>query len=571
LVVGALVPVLVAALVARPALSEYFARYYTRRRESAVRFAERSIRARSDGIARLALRVCTRDPIFDRLLVGTPPAAFPSREDLASAAAELRESLGVDTLTFARPNGEIIASPHDPTRLGARDAELATLAQRSDGANAMRRARSQRGADANEPGAVVIEAICTARRGTGSLLVALGFVIDARVLGDPGDEGLTVRVVPGEPTATASAASTVRPVALDASVDRPVASIVVSTSDEPLERALHDLERVLALAAIFAAFTGLLLALVLAPRLSRPLDEVAEAADRIALGTRSVRIQDTTAIGEAGRLVHAFNRMAKNLDAAETRLRRAERVAAWRDIARQMAHEIKNPLTPIQMAVEMLRKARERNLPDFDELFDEQTRIVLEEVARLRRLVENFSRFARAPKPRPEPLQIADIVAHVASLQAGATKAEITAEVEPDLPLLRADREQLTQVLMNVVANAALAAEERSAREQPGFIAAVHVSVRNLRDGRIAIDVDDNGGGIDPSVLERLYEPYVTTRQGRGGTGLGLAITHRIVTDHSGTISAETSPEGTRFEIILPLSGPQDITLDSGDETKLPT
>jgi nitrogen fixation/metabolism regulation signal transduction histidine kinase len=263
--------------------------------------------------------------------------------------------------------------------------------------------------------------------------------------------------------------------------------------------------------------------------------------------------------------------MARNLDAAETRLRRAERVAAWRDIARQMAHEIKNPLTPIQMAVEMLRKARERNLPDFEELFDEQTRIVLEEVARLRRLVENFSRFARAPKPRPEPLQIADVIGHVTSLQSQATKAEITAEVEPEIPALRADREQLTQVLMNLVANASLAAEERAAREKPGFIAAVHVSVRNLRDGRIAIDVDDNGAGIDPAVLERLYEPYVTTRQGRGGTGLGLAITHRIVTDHSGTISAETSPEGTRFEVVLPLSGPQDITLDSGDEMKLPT
>jgi nitrogen fixation/metabolism regulation signal transduction histidine kinase len=443
------------------------------------------------------------------------------------------------------------------------------LAQRSDAANATRRARTQSRADTRDN--VVIEAICTARRGTGSMLVALGFVVDARLLGDPGDEGITVRVVAGEGGSAANTGSTVRPLSLDSSANRPAASIVVSTTDEPLQAALHDLERVLLLAAVFAAFTGLLLALLLAPRLSRPLDEVAEAADRIALGTRSVRIQDTTAIGEAGRLVQAFNRMARNLDAAETRLRRAERVAAWRDIARQMAHEIKNPLTPIQMAVELLRKARERNLPDFDELFDEQTRIVLEEVARLRRLVENFSRFARAPKPRPEPLQVADVIGYVTSLQSKATKAEITAEVEPEIPALRADREQLTQVLMNLVANAALAAEERAAREKPDFIAAVHVSVRNLRDGRIAIDVDDNGAGIDPSVLERLYEPYVTTRQGRGGTGLGLAITHRIVTDHGGTIGAETSPEGTRFEVILPLSGPQDITLDSGDEMKLPT
>src|SRR6476659_4766715 len=133
--------------------------------------------------------------------------------------------------------------------------------------------------------------------------------------------------------------------------------------------------------------------------------------------------------------------MARNLDAAENRLRRAERVAAWRDIARQMAHEIKNPLTPIQMAVEMLRKARERNLPDFDQLFDEETRIVLEEVARLRRLVENFSRFARAPRPRLELVSVHDAVAHAVGLHANEADVEVTGEAEPGLPEVRADRE----------------------------------------------------------------------------------------------------------------------------------
>ncbi|MEI8258401.1 MAG: HAMP domain-containing sensor histidine kinase, partial [Deltaproteobacteria bacterium] len=107
----------------------------------------------------------------------------------------------------------------------------------------------------------------------------------------------------------------------------------------------------------------------------------------------------------------------------------------------------------------------------------------------------------------------------------------------------------------------------------PGFIAAVHVSARNLRDGRVAIAVDDNGPGIDASVMTRLFEPYVTTRQGRGGTGLGLAIAYRIVQDHGGTITAETSPEGTRFEITLPIAGPaeKDVTLDTGDELRLPS
>ena len=563
LVAGALLPVLAAALIARPALEDYFARSHARRRESALRFADQTIRDRTDDLARLVGHTCARDAVFDRLLApATANAPAAPRDDAQTAATELREALGVDALLFVRANGDIAASAPDAARVGGRDAEIVAIAQRGEA----RRVRTVRRDNAD---VVLVEATCIARRGTASLVLAAGFVIDRRMLGDFGEEGLDVRIVPGE--GTPASGRSVRPLALDRNAPRPLASIVVSTSEEPLGTAVRDLNRVLVLAGVFAACTGILLALILAPRLSRPLAEVAEAADRIALGTRSVRIQDTTAVGEAGRLVQAFNRMARNLDAAENRLRKAERVAAWRVIARQMAHEIKNPLTPIQMAVEMLRKARERQLPEFDEMFDEQTRIVLEEVARLRRLVENFSRFARAPKPRPEPVRIADVITHVTQLQSASTSAEITAEVERDIPSLRADREQLTQVLLNLVANAALATEERASREAQGFIAAVHVSVRNLRDGRIAIDVDDNGSGIDAAVLERLFEPYVTTRQGRGGTGLGLAIAHRIVSDHGGTITAETSPEGTRFEVILPLAGPGDITLDSGDELRLPT
>jgi nitrogen fixation/metabolism regulation signal transduction histidine kinase len=322
-----------------------------------------------------------------------------------------------------------------------------------------------------------------------------------------------------------------------------------------------------ALAAVFGASIAVLLAVLLAPAVTRPVSAVADAVERIGQGARSLKL-DTRAGGEAGKLVAAFNRMARNLDEAEARLRRAERIAAWRDIARQMAHEIKNPLTPIQMAVEMLRKARERNLPDFDALFDEETRIVLEEVARLRRLVENFSRFARAPKPRPEPVNVTDVVAHVVGLQATAGTAEVTGEAEPELPVIRADREQLTQVLVNLVANACFAAEERARKSPEKGPAAVHVSARNLGDGQVAITVEDNGGGIDPTVMSRLFEPYVTTKQGQGGTGLGLAVVYRIVHDHGGSVTAETSPEGTRFEVVLPVEGPRaaDLqTLDSED------
>ena len=314
-----------------------------------------------------------------------------------------------------------------------------------------------------------------------------------------------------------------------------------------------ELDYVLLCAASVGAIASVVLALLLAPPLSRPIREVAEAAEKIAQGTRSVHI-DGRSGGEAGRLVGAFNHMARELDSADRKLRRAERIAAWRDIARQMAHEIKNPLTPIQMAVEMLRKARERNLPDFDAMYEE-TRIVLEEVARLRRLVENFSRFARAPRPRLESVAVDDLVAYVIGLHAGAEGAEVTGEAESDLSSVRADREQLTQVLVNLVGNAAYAAEERVRKLPAKGVAAVHVSARAVSRTHVAIAVDDNGGGIDPAVMDRLFEPYVTTKQGKGGTGLGLAIAYRIIQDHGGNITAESSPEGTRFEVVIPVAG----------------
>lgn len=333
---------------------------------------------------------------------------------------------------------------------------------------------------------------------------------------------------------------------------RPGAHVAVHASEvfEPMMLAIVG-------AALFGGAVATGLAALLAPAVSKPIRAAMEAADRIAAGTRSVHI-DTEVGGEAGRLVHAFNRMARELDAAESRLRRAERIAAWRDIARQMAHEIKNPLTPIQMAVELLRKAKARQLEEFDELFDEQTTIVLEEVNRLRRLVENFSRFARAPKPMPSPMSVSALVEHVVSMHAHAD-AEVTGEADSGLKDIRADREQLTQVLVNLVQNAVFAAAQRATKSPESaqsVPAAVHVSARRDGAGHVVISVEDNGAGIDPSIRDQLFEPYVTTKKGQGGTGLGLAIAWRIVHEHEGTLTVESSPEGTRFDITLPVQGP---------------
>ncbi len=314
-------------------------------------------------------------------------------------------------------------------------------------------------------------------------------------------------------------------------------------------------------AGSFGCILGL--AWVLFQRPPSALAPFAEAAERVAQGERGVRVSLGGDDADAQRLAVAFNRMTDALAVAEKRSRRAERLAAWRDIARQMAHEIKNPLTPIRLAVESLRKARVRDPQLFEELFEEETAIVLEEVERLRRLLDAFSQFARMPRPRPEPVDVGELLRHVTDLHRAST-AVVRCELEADLPTLRADRDQLTQVLINLVGNAVFAVDERVARDPALGAAWVRVAAEYPGERTLKLTVEDNGGGIDESVMARLYEPYVTTRQGRGGTGLGLAIAYRIVTEHQGTMVVETGSTGTRFILELPLAGP---VLTLGDST----
>jgi nitrogen fixation/metabolism regulation signal transduction histidine kinase len=257
----------------------------------------------------------------------------------------------------------------------------------------------------------------------------------------------------------------------------------------------------------------------------------------------------------------AFNRMTRELKEARTRLARAERIAAWRDIARRIAHEIKNPLTPIKMAMETLRKTHARKHPDFDEIFDESTKTVLEETARLEKIVTEFSRFARMPRPKAESVDVREIAEKVVALHdlgaASATVPETAKGVRVELagdavPDVRADREQLVQVLTNLVQNACDAAKEKQG-EQGG-----RVIVRVAReDGTsVRVDVDDNGPGIPEPERDAVLEPYYTTKA--HGTGLGLAIVDRIVSDHGGTLTLGTSDAlgGARVSFVLRREGP---------------
>ncbi len=298
------------------------------------------------------------------------------------------------------------------------------------------------------------------------------------------------------------------------------------------------------LSIVFAVVLGTWVA----RRVVRPIEGLATAAQNIARGDLTARVPDSGSAGEVQTLVEAFNVMAKDLETEKRRLVQAERVAAWQEIARGLAHELKNPLTPILSAMDVIRRARQLDRKDFDDILEEQATAVVEEVMRLKELADAFARFARLPEKKPEPLQLDELVDHVLALYAG--DVVVDRDVPDDGVMIVADRTQLMTALTNLIKNAVEAMEYVENKRL-----AVRLSKEKGADKEpdtVVIIIDDAGPGIADEIRERLFTPYVTTKGSRG-TGLGLALSHRIVVEHNGTIEASTSPlGGARFMLRLP-------------------
>ena len=223
-----------------------------------------------------------------------------------------------------------------------------------------------------------------------------------------------------------------------------------------------------------------------------------------------------------------------------TQLVQAQKLAAWNEAARRIAHEIKNPLTPIQLSAERIAKKFHRGDADAPKAIDEGTRTIVEEVNQLKRMVDEFSRFARMPAVHLRHAQLAEILQQAANLYREVKpRVTIAVDVAPDIELLM-DPEQIRRAVGNLLKNAVEATEQGEIR----------VSARRAPH-RVVIEVADPGRGVPDSDKEKLFLPYFSTK-GRG-TGLGLAIVHRIVRDHDGQIHVhDNHPRGTRFEIELP-------------------
>ena len=233
-----------------------------------------------------------------------------------------------------------------------------------------------------------------------------------------------------------------------------------------------------------------------------------------------------------------------------TTLLSAQRVAAWADVAQRLAHEIKNPLTPIQLSAERIRRKYGKQISEGMELFDDLTARIIAQVEDMRLMLNEFSDFARMPAAKFDVIDLTELLEEIILLEKEArTHIRFTSDI-PDAPLLiEADRAHLRRMLINLIENSVNAIEEREEKNARGEIKVV---VLKSQSGKITIVIEDNGRGFSDSVdLEKLFDPYVTTR--KKGTGLGLAIVRKVVDEHKGKIRlTRAEAGGARVEITLP-------------------
>jgi two-component system, NtrC family, nitrogen regulation sensor histidine kinase NtrY len=334
-----------------------------------------------------------------------------------------------------------------------------------------------------------------------------------------------------------------------------MAVLIVAISRAGMVEAQQHIRAIAYGVAAGGIFLAIVFSLWVAARVSRPIEQLAHAAEDVASGNWDVRVQ-SRGRDEVSVLARSFNHMTEQLSSQRERLIQSERVAAWRELARRLAHELKNPLFPLQLTVENLTRARALPEEEFDEIFRESTATLSAEIANLKTIISRFSDFSKMPKPELERIEASDIVWRVAllhcpwlvrGLQSEEPKYDVTGplgcsiELSLDPMPLMADPELLHRALSNLVLNAIDAMPDGGVLTLSAYPKGENVELR----------VSDTGEGLTPEECERLFTPYYTTKQ--HGTGLGLAIVQAVVADHAGTIAVESRPQGgAAFIITLP-------------------
>jgi signal transduction histidine kinase len=327
--------------------------------------------------------------------------------------------------------------------------------------------------------------------------------------------------------------------------DSVIAVLLVANS----RRGMVEVQQHIRAITYSVAGAGILFAIAaslwIAARVSRPIEQLARAAGEVAEGRWDTHVQ-VEAHDEVGELAESFNRMTSQLVEQRERLVQSERVAAWRELARRLAHELKNPLFPLQLTVENMVRARQLSATEFDEVFVESTETLKAEITNLKTIIGRFSDFSKMPKPQEVEIDAREVIRRVLTLYEPALKEReqpiaLRTEIAEGPLMISPDADLLHRALSNLVLNAI------DAMPEGGTLSA---SAR-LKEGTVRIQVSDTGKGLTPEECERLFTPYYTTKE--YGTGLGLAIVQSVVADHHGTILVESTPgNGATFVIDLP-------------------
>ncbi len=528
----AILSVWIVAAVVSVLVSDSFERRDQQRTAALVNQFQREFDRRGAEVARRIDAVANSDAV-QRLALNLSDASSYFTE-----AQTLAQEQSLDFLELVGPDQTIISSAEWPARFGYKEDWLAQPVDwKSQGVFLKKE-------DLADGEALGLIAVRTVKAGDGTLYVVGGQRLDQKFLDSlPGAEGMRVLLSRQPVEATPINSNTITTLPLRGRDNQLLATLLIENSRADLLALKKYIQETAAIVGIAGVLLGLLLSLWTASRVTRPLRSLASSVREVATGKWGTRAT-VSSTDEIGQLARDFNGMTEQLVEQRDRMIQAERVAAWRELARRLAHELKNPLFPLQITIENLQRARDASPEQFDEVFRESTTTLLAELGHLKTIIGRFSDFAKMPAPQLEPVDVNQIVREViqlfeAQLRApGKPPVETKLMLEEDLGPLSADPEQLRRALRNLVLNALDA--------MPG---GGKLTVRTSRsDGKIAVEVSDTGEGLTPEECNRLFTPYYTTKQ--HGTGLGLAIVQSVVSDHKGTITVHSEPgHGATFRI----------------------
>ncbi len=299
----------------------------------------------------------------------------------------------------------------------------------------------------------------------------------------------------------------------------------------------------LTLIAALVFLIALWISSLIAREITDPIQELVAGTREVASGDLDYRV-DIDARDEVGMLADSFNQMTVRLRHNTEELKRAEKAAAWKEIAQKLAHEIKNPLTPIQLSAERLQRRYRSQKGGYEQILDECTGTIIHEVGRLRMLLDEFSRLARMPRANPVPSDVNSIVEKAVKLYGEFPEnVEVKTEYAVNLPQISVDPEQMERASFNVIKNAVEAMKDGGK---------LTISTRISENNHIELEFEDTGPGISADARDKLFTPHFSTK--KSGAGLGLAIVQKIVTDHGGDVTVKSEGgKGTVFTFRIPI------------------